>query len=68
MLSNRERDVLRLVSGHNKQIAYDLASAHARSRSTARTHAKMQAASLSDLVRMALITGILVRRPKASYD
>src|SRR5689334_15371581 len=61
-LSNRERQVLEgLVAGHpNKTIAYD----HGISPRTveiyrANVMAKMQAASLSDLVRMALIGGIL---------
>lgn len=61
-LSNRERQVLEgLVAGHpNKTIAFD----HGISPRTveiyrANVMAKMQAASLSDLVRMALIGGIL---------
>jgi two-component system, LuxR family, response regulator FixJ len=61
-LSNRERDVLNgLVVGHaNKQIAFD----HGISPRTVEIYranlmTKMQAASLSDLVRMALIAGIL---------
>jgi two-component system, LuxR family, response regulator FixJ len=61
-LSNRERDVLEgLVSGlANKQIAYD----HGISPRTVEIYranlmTKMQAATLSDLVRMALIAGIL---------
>jgi two-component system, LuxR family, response regulator FixJ len=61
-LSNRERDVLEgLVAGHaNKQIAFD----HGISPRTVEIYranlmTKMQAASLSDLVRMALIAGIL---------
>jgi two-component system, LuxR family, response regulator FixJ len=61
-LSNRERQVLEgLVAGHpNKTIAYD----HGISPRTveiyrANVMSKMQAASLSDLVRMALIGGIL---------
>ena len=61
-LSNRERDVLQgLVAGRaNKQIAYDLGIS-ARTIETYRANLmiKMQAASLSDLVRMALIAGIL---------
>ena len=60
--SNRERDVLQgLVAGRaNKQIAYDLGIS-ARTIETYRANLmiKMQAASLSDLVRMALIAGIL---------
>lgn len=61
-LSNRERQVLEgLVAGHpNKTIAFD----HGISPRTveiyrANVMSKMQAASLSDLVRMALIGGIL---------
>jgi two-component system response regulator FixJ len=61
-LSNRERDVLKgLVAGHaNKQIAYDLGISP-RTIETYRANLmiKMQAGSLSDLVRMALIAGIL---------
>ena len=66
-LSNRERDVLEgLVSGHaNKQIAYDLGiSPRTIEIYRANLMTKMQAASLSDLVRMALIAGIFsVRIP-----
>jgi two-component system response regulator FixJ len=61
-LSNRERDVLEgLVAGHaNKQIAYDLGiSPRTIEIYRANLMTKMQAASLSDLVRMALIAGIL---------
>jgi two-component system response regulator FixJ len=71
-LSNRERDVLEgLVSGQaNKQIAYDLGiSPRTIEIYRANLMTKMQAASLSDLVRMALIAGILgpgSDRPKAS--
>ena len=61
-LSNRERDVLDgLVAGHaNKRIAFD----HGISPRTVEIYranlmTKMQAGSLSDLVRMALIAGIL---------
>jgi two-component system, LuxR family, response regulator FixJ len=61
-LSNREREVLEgLVAGlANKQIAFD----HGISPRTVEIYranlmTKMQAASLSDLVRMALIAGIL---------
>src|SRR5262245_11095400 len=61
-LSNRERDVLEgLVAGlANKQIAFD----HGISPRTVEVYranlmTKMQAATLSDLVRMALIAGIL---------
>jgi two-component system response regulator FixJ len=71
-LSNRERDVLEgLVAGHaNKQIAYDLGiSPRTIEIYRANLMTKMQAASLSDLVRMALIAGILApdaNGPKAS--
>ena len=71
-LSNRERDVLEgLVSGHaNKQIAYDLGiSPRTIEIYRANLMTKMQAASLSDLVRMALLAGILgpdSERPKTS--
>jgi two-component system, LuxR family, response regulator FixJ len=61
-LSNRERDVLGgLVAGRaNKQIAYDLGiSPRTVEIYRANLMDKMQAASLSDLVRMALIAGIL---------
>ena len=61
-LSNRERDVLQgLVAGHaNKQIAYDLGiSPRTIEIYRANLMTKMQAASLSDLVRMALIAGLL---------
>jgi two-component system response regulator FixJ len=61
-LSNRERDVLNgLVAGRaNKQIAYDLGiSARTIENYRANLMIKMQAASLSDLVRMALIAGML---------
>ena len=61
-LSNRERDVLQgLVAGHpNKQIAYDLGiSPRTIEIYRANLMTKMQAASLSDLVRMALIVGLL---------
>jgi two-component system, LuxR family, response regulator FixJ len=61
-LSNRERDVLQgLVAGHaNKRIAFDLGiSPRTVEIYRANLMTKMQAASLSDLVRMALITGIL---------
>ena len=61
-LSNRERDVLNgLVAGHaNKQIAYDLGiSPRTIENYRANLMIKMQAGSLSDLVRMALISGIL---------
>ena len=61
-LSNRERDVLLgLVAGRaNKQIAYDLGiSPRTVEIYRANLMDKMQAGSLSDLVRMALIAGIL---------
>jgi two-component system, LuxR family, response regulator FixJ len=63
-LSNRERQVLEgLVSGHpNKTIAYDLAiSPRTVEIYRANLMTKMNAASLSDLVRMALVAGILDR-------
>jgi two-component system response regulator FixJ len=72
LLSNRERDVLEgLVAGHaNKQIAYDLGiSPRTIEIYRANLMTKMQAASLSDLVRMALIAGVLGSNadgPKAS--
>jgi two-component system response regulator FixJ len=72
LLSNRERDVLEgLVAGHaNKQIAYDLGISPRRIEIyRANLMTKMQAASLSDLVRMALIAGVLGSNadgPKAS--
>jgi two-component system response regulator FixJ len=61
-LSNRELDVLQgLVAGRaNKQIAYDLGiSARTIENYRANLMIKMQAATLSDLVRMALIAGML---------
>ncbi len=61
-LSNRERDVLRgLVAGRaNKQIAFDLGiSPRTVEIYRANLMNKMEAGSLSDLVRMALIVGIL---------
>jgi two-component system response regulator FixJ len=61
-LSPRERDVLGgLVAGHaNKQIAFDLGiSPRTVEIYRANLMGKMQAASLSDLVRMALVVGIL---------
>jgi two-component system response regulator FixJ len=60
-LSNRERDVLNgLVAGRaNKQIAYDLGiSPRTVEIYRANLMNKMQAGSLSDLVRMALLAGI----------
>jgi two-component system response regulator FixJ len=68
-LSNRERDVLEgLVAGHaNKQIAYDLGiSPRTIEIYRANLMTKMQAASLSDLVRMALIAGILDQNHEGS--
>jgi two-component system response regulator FixJ len=61
-LSHRERDVLEgLVAGlANKQIAYDLGiSPRTIEIYRANLMTKMQAASLSNLVRMALIAGLL---------
>jgi two-component system response regulator FixJ len=61
-LSNRERDVLGgLVAGRaNKQIAYDLGiSPRTVEIYRANLMDKMKAGSLSELVRMALIVGIL---------
>ena len=61
-LSNREREVLDgLVAGHaNKRIAFDLGiSPRTVEIYRANLMTKMQAASLSDLVRMALVAGIL---------
>src|SRR5499426_86995 len=61
-LSNRERDVLQgLVSGlANKQIAFNLGiSPRTVEIYRANLMTKMQASSLSDLVRMALIANIL---------
>jgi two-component system, LuxR family, response regulator FixJ len=61
-LSNRERDVLGgLVAGRaNKQIAFDLGiSPRTVEIYRANLMNKMQAGSLSDLVRMALVVGIV---------
>jgi len=70
-LSNREREVLEgLVSGHpNKTIAYDLGiSPRTVEVYRANVMTKMNAASLSELVRMALTAGVLDRelRPDSS--
>jgi two-component system response regulator FixJ len=68
-LSNRERDVLDgLVTGHaNKQIAFDLGiSPRTVEIYRANLMTKMQAASLSDLVRMAMTAGILDAPSKPS--
>lgn len=64
-LSNREREVLEgLVAGHpNKTIAYDLGiSPRTVEIYRANVMEKMQAGSLSDLVRMALVGGLLDQR------
>jgi two-component system response regulator FixJ len=61
-LSNREREVLEgLVAGHpNKTIAYDLGiSPRTVEIYRANLMTKMEATSLSDLIRMALLAGIL---------
>jgi two-component system response regulator FixJ len=61
-LSNRERDVLRgLVAGRaNKQIAFDLGiSPRTVEIYRANLMSKMQAGSLSDLVRMAIVAEIV---------
>jgi len=61
-LSSRERDVLKgLVAGHaNKQIAFDLGiSPRTIEIYRANLMTKMHAASLSDLVRMARLAGLL---------
>ena len=61
-LSNRERDVLAgLVAGRaNKQIAYDLGiSPRTVEIYRANLMNKMQAGSLSELVRMALVAGMV---------
>jgi len=71
-LSNRERDVLEgLVAGHpNKTIAYDLGiSPRTVEIYRANVMTKMQAGSLSELVRMALVGGMLVdAKPKPATE
>ena len=66
LLSNRERQVLEgLVAGHaNKTIAYDLEiSPRTVEIYRANVMTKMEAKSLSELVRMALVGGILDNPP-----
>jgi two-component system response regulator FixJ len=66
-LSNRERQVLDgLVAGlPNKTIAYDLGiSPRTVEIYRANLMTKMKATSLSDLVRMAIVAGILESDPK----
>jgi two-component system response regulator FixJ len=68
-LSNRERDVLQgLVSGlANKQIAFNLGiSPRTVEIYRANLMTKMQASSLSDLVRMALIADVLNATPSSN--
>lgn len=68
-LSNRERDVLHgLVSGNpNKTIAHDLGiSPRTVEIYRANVMTKMQAASLSELVRMALVGGMMDTLPSAA--
>lgn len=65
-LSNREREVLEgLVAGkHNKVIAYDLGiSPRTVEIYRANVMTKMEAKSLSELVRMALVAGLLQAAP-----
>jgi len=66
LLSSRERQVLDgLVAGHpNKTIAYDLGiSPRTIEIYRANVMTKMEAASLSELVRMALTAGVLAKSP-----
>jgi two-component system, LuxR family, response regulator FixJ len=65
-LSGRERQVLEaLVTGHpNKTVAHDLGlSARTVETYRAKVMSKMEAASLSELVRMALVAGLFPDRP-----
>jgi two-component system response regulator FixJ len=66
-LSRRERQVLEgLVAGHaNKVIAFDLQiSPRTIEIYRANVMAKMQASSLSELVRMALVAGVMDLTPR----
>jgi two-component system response regulator FixJ len=68
-LSAREREVLEgLVAGHpNKIIAYDLGiSPRTVEVYRANVMTKMKASTLSDLVRMALVTGFVPNEPPAA--
>jgi two-component system response regulator FixJ len=68
-LSARERQVLDgLLAGHpNKTIAYDLGiSPRTIEIYRANVMTKMEAASLSELVRMALVAGVLGSTPARS--
>lgn len=68
-LSTREREVLEgLVAGHpNKIIAYDLGiSPRTVEVYRANVMTKMKASTLSDLVRIALVTGFVPSEPPAS--
>lgn len=69
-LPSLERQVLEgLITGHpNKTIAFDLGlSPRTVEICRANVITKMKAASLSDLVRMALIAGLLPDRPEAGF-